>query len=142
MEENKETLELLRKIERSSRMQTYSGYVRTGLMLVCAVCMPVLVVMVFRLMPQINEILAQAQHAFNQVGTVLDYLEQTSYQLSQVDLQGMVSNVDGLVTTGQQSLEASMEKLNGVDFEALNNAIKDLEAVIEPLAKMTKVFGR
>ena len=142
MEENKETLELLRKIERSSRMQTYSGYVRTGLMLVCAVCMAVLVVMVFRLMPQINEILAQAQHAFNQVGTVLDYLEQTSYQLSQVDLQGMVSNVDGLVTTGQQSLEASMEKLNGVDFEALNKAIKDLEAVIEPLTKMTKVFGR
>ena len=142
MEENKETLELLRKIERSSRMQTYSGYVRTGLMLVCAVCMTALVVMVFRLMPQINEILAQAQHAFNQVGTVLDYLEQTSYQLSQVDLQGMVSNVDGLVTTGQQSLEASMEKLNGVDFEALNKAIKDLEAVIEPLAKMTKVFGR
>ena len=142
MEENKETLELLRKIERSSRMQTYSGYVRTGLMLVCAVCMAVLVVMVFRLMPQINEILAQAQHAFNQVGTVLDYLEQTSYQLSQVDLQGMVSNVDGLVTTGQQSLEASMEKLNGVDFEALNKAIKDLSAVIEPLAKMTKVFGR
>ena len=142
MEENKETLELLRKIERSSRMQTYSGYVRTGLMLVCAVCMAVLVVMVFRLMPQINEILAQAQHAFNQVGTVLDYLEQTSYQLSQVDLQGMVSNVDGLVTTGQQSLEASMEKLNGVDFEALNKAIKDLAAVIEPLAKITKVFGR
>ena len=142
MEENKETLELLRKIERSSRMQTYSGYVRTGLMLVCAVCMAVLVVMVFRLMPQINEILAQAQHAFNQVGTVLDYLEQTSYQLSQVDLQGMVSNVDGLVTTGQQSLEASMEKLNGVDFEALNKAIKELAAVIEPLAKMTKVFGR
>ena len=142
MEENKETLELLRKIERSSRMQIYSGYVRTGLMLVCAVCMAALVVMVFRLMPQINEILAQAQHAFNQVGTVLDYLEQTSYQLSQVDLQGMVSNVDGLVTTGQQSLEASMEKLNGVDFEALNKAIKDLAAVIEPLAKMTKVFGR
>ena len=142
MEENKETLELLRKIERSSRMQTYSGYARTGLMLACAVCMAVLVVMVFRLMPQINEILAQAQHAFNQVGTVLDYLEQTSYQLSQVELQGMVSNVDGLVTTGQQSLEASMEKLNGVDFEALNKAIKDLEAVIEPLAKMTKVFGR
>ena len=131
MEENKETLELLRKIEKNSRMQTYSGYARTAL-----------VVMVFRLMPQINEILAQAQHAFNQVGTVLDYLEQTSYQLSQVDLQGMVSNVDGLVTTGQQSLEASMEKLNGVDFEALNKAIKDLAAVIEPLAKMTKVFGR
>ena len=142
MEENKETLELLRKIERSSRMQTYSGYVRTGLMLVCAVCMAALVVMVFRLMPQINEILAQAQHAFNQVGTVLDYLEQTSYQLSQVDMQGMVSNVDGLVTTGQQSLQATMEKLNSIDFDALNKAIKDLSAVTQSLANVTRIFGR
>ena len=142
MEENKETLELLRKIERSSRIQIYSGYVRTGLMLVCAVCMAVLVVMVFRLMPQINEILAQAQHAFNQVGTVLDYLEQTSYQLSQVDLQGMVSNVDGLVTTGQQSLQATMEKLNSIDFDALNKAIKDLSAVTQSLANVTRIFGR
>ena len=142
MEENKETLELLRKIERSSRIQIYSGYVRTGLMLVCAVCMAALVVMVFRLMPQINEILAQAQHAFNQVGTVLDYLEQTSYQLSQVDLQGMVSNVDGLVTTGQQSMETTMEKLNGIDFDALNKAIQDLSAVTQSLANVTRIFGR
>ena len=142
MEENKEPLELLRKIERSSRIQIYSGYVRTGLMLVCAVCMAALVVMVFRLMPQINEILAQAQHAFNQVGTVLDYLEQTSYQLSQVDLQGMVSNVDGLVTTGQQSMETTMEKLNGIDFDALNKAIQDLSAVTQSLANVARIFGR
>ena len=142
MEESKDTLELLRKIEKNSRMQTYAGYARTALVLVCAVCMVVLTMAVMKLMPQINAILGQAQNAVNQVRTVLDYLEQTSYQLSQVDLQGMVSNVDGLVTTGQQSLEASMEKLNGVDFEALNKAIKDLAAVIEPLAKMTKVFGR
>ena len=142
MEENKETLELLRKIERSSRIQIYSGYVRTGLMLVCAVCMAALVVMVFRLMPQINEILAQAQHAFNQVGTVLDYLEQTSYQLSQVDMQGMVSNVDGLVTTGQQSMETTMEKLSSIDFDALNKAIQDLSAVTQSLANVTRIFGR
>ena len=142
MEENKETLELLRKIEKNNRLQTWSGYARTALVLVCAVCMVVLTVAVLKLMPQIQIILGQAQNAVNQVGTVLDYLEKTSYQLSQVDMQGMVSNVDGLVSTGQQSLEATMEKLNSVDFEALNQAIKDLAAVIEPLAKMTKVFGR
>ena len=33
MEENKETLELLRKIEKNSRMQTYAGYARTVLVL-------------------------------------------------------------------------------------------------------------
>ena len=142
MEESKDNLELLRKSEKNSRMQTYSGYARTALVLVCAVCMVVLAMAVMKLMPQINAILGQAQGAVNQVGTVLDYLEQTSYQLSQVDLQGMVSNVDGLVTTGQQSMEATMEKLNGIDFDALNKAIQDLSAVTQSLANGTRIFGR
>ena len=142
MEENKEMLELLRRIDRNSRMQTYAGYVRTGLMVVCAVCMAVLVVMVYRMLPQINEILDQARLAMGQIQTVLANLEQTTDQLAQVDLESMVSNVDALVVSGQQSLEASMAKLNSVDFDALNQAIKDLSAVIEPLAKMTRLFGR
>ena len=142
MEESKDTLELLRKIEKNSRMQTYSGYARTALVLVCAVCIVVLTCAVMKLMPQINAILGQAQDAVNQVGTVLDYLERTSYQLSQVDLQGMVSNVDGLVTTGQQSMEATMEKLNGIDFDALNKAIQDLSAVTQSLANVPRIFGR
>lgn len=142
MEENKETLELLKKIERSNRHQVWSGYIRSGLMLVCAVCMVALVVMVARLMPQINEILGQAKLAMGQIQTVLTDLQQTTGQLAQVDYAGMVSNVDELVTTGQQSLVGMMEKLNSVDFETLNQAIEDLAAVIEPLAKMTKVFGR
>lgn len=142
MEENKEMLELLRRIDRNSRMQTYAGYVRTGLMLVCAVCMAVLVVMVYRMLPQINEILDQARLAMGQIQTVLANLEQTTDQLAQVDLESMVSNVDALVVSGQQSLETSMAKLNSVDFDALNQAIKDLSAVIEPLVNMTRLFGR
>ena len=149
MQENKEVLELLRKIEKNNRMQTFSGYARTGLMLVCAVCMIVLTVAVLRLLPQIQDIIteaklavSQASQAVNQVGTVLDYLEKTSYQLSQVDYAGMVSNVDGLVTTGQQSLQATMDKLNGIDFDALNKAIKDLAAVTESLSKVARLFGR
>ena len=50
--------------------------------------------------------------------------------------------MDSLVTTGQQSLEATMDKLNSVDFETLNQAIKDLAAVTESLSKVTKIFGR
>ena len=142
MEENKEMLELLRKIDRSNRIQIYTGYVRCALMLVCAVCMAALVIMVYRMLPQVNEILGQVKLAMGQIQTVLTNLEQTSTQLAQVDLESMVSNVDTLVVSSQQSLEASMAKLNSVDFDALNQAIKDLAAVIEPLANMTRLFGR
>ena len=142
MEENNETVELLKRIERLNRHQVWSGYIRAGLMLVCVVCMVALVVMVSRLMPQINEILGQAKIAMGQIQTVLGDLQQTTGPLAQVDYAGMVDNVDNLVTTGQQSLAQMMEKVNSMDFETLNQAIEDLAAVIEPLAKMTKVFGR
>ena len=140
MEENKEILELLGKIEKSSRIQRYAGYARTGLMLICTVCILVLTVQVMKLMPQVNELLDQAKQAMGQIQTVLGNLKATSDQLAKVDLAGMVNNVDSLVVTGQQSLEESMGKLNGVDFDALNQAIQDLAAVIEPLAKMTRAF--
>jgi hypothetical protein len=48
--------------------------------------------------------------------------------------------VDALVSTGQQSLEQTMAKLNDIDFQTLNKAIKDLAAVVEPLAKMSSLF--
>ncbi|HBK03891.1 MAG TPA: hypothetical protein DDY87_05840 [Clostridiales bacterium] len=140
MEENKETLELLQKIEKSNRIQVYSGYVRTGLVLICTVSILVLTARIMKLMPQVNGILGQAEQAMGQIQTVLGNLESTTTQLAKVDLAGMVDNVDSLVVTGQQSLEESMGKLNGVDFDALNQAIKDLADVIEPLAKMTRVL--
>ena len=45
---------------------------------------------------------------------------------------GMITSADGLVET--------LEKINAIDFDALNKAIQDLSAVIEPLAKFFSAF--
>lgn len=140
LDDNWEMLELLRKIDRSSRRQTYTGYARCALSLVLVVCAVVLVSMVYRLMPQVNAILGQVDTVLAQSQTVMGNLEQTSRQLASVDLESMVSNIDTLVLSGQQSLEQSMEKLNGIDLEALNQAIEDLRKAIEPLAKLSGMF--
>ena len=47
-----------------------------------------------------------------------------------------MEEVNGLVQTSQASLEQTMEKINSVDFETLNNAIQDLSKVVQPLAKL------
>ena len=52
----------------------------------------------------------------------------------------MVANVDTLVVSGQQSLEQSMDKLNSIDFDTLNQAIQDLSNVIQPLARLSGMF--
>lgn len=86
------------------------------------------------------QLVPQAQQVLGQVEPVLQNLEQATDQLAKLDLEGMVENVNQLVISGQKSLEQSMDKLNAVDFDALNQAIQDLSAIIEPLAKWAKVL--
>lgn len=134
MEENKEILELLKQIEKSNRQQVRTNRLLCLFAIVTAICCIVTFVTLFNTLPQVNSVIAQMQ-------TVLGNLETTTEQLAAVDLQGMVSDVDELVVSAQLSLEQVMEKMDTIDFEALNQAIKDLAEVIEPMAKFVKMFG-
>ena len=52
----------------------------------------------------------------------------------------MVENVDKLVVTSQDGVTQALEKINTMDIEALNKAIANLSAVVEPMAKFFKIF--
>ena len=134
MEQNKELMDLLKKIRRSNCIQTVVCSILCVFALIACVCCVILFVRVYDMLPQMNAV-------FVQLETILTNLEQTSRQLAAVDFQSMVQDVDALVLAGQQSLEQTMGKLETIDFDALNGAIDDLANVIEPLARFFKVFN-
>ena len=134
MEENRELMDLLRQIQKSNRIQTVACSVMCVFALIACVFCVMLCVKVYDMLPQLNVVFAQLE-------TVLTNLEEASRQLAVVDFQAMVQDVDTLVATGQESLEQTMEKLNTLDIETLNQAISDLAKVIEPLARFFKAFG-
>lgn len=134
MEENKEILALLKKIDRTNRIRVVTNIILCVLILAAVVSCVSVFVSVRRLMPQVNGILEQLQ-------TILGNLEQTTRSLAQVDLSGMMSNMDDLAVYAQESLSATMGKLESLDLETLNRAIADLAQIIEPLAKLVRRFG-
>ena len=69
---------------------------------------------------------------------VTSLAQQMQSPLTNVD--SLVANVDTLVSTSQDGVADTLEKINDIDFDALNKAIKDLSTVIEPLAKFFKTF--
>lgn len=140
MEGNQETLELLKQIRDLNRRQMRSSWIMCAMALVAAVCCVVIFVAVLNILPQVNSILPQTDAIMTRLNTVMGDVEQISGELAALDMEGMVSDVDALVVTGQESLEQVMEKLNAVDFETLNKAIVDLAAVIEPLARVSNWF--
>ena len=133
MEENKELLELLQKIEKANRQQVRLTRVVCIFALVAALCCICTVGLVYNVLPQINTIISQMQ-------IVLGNLETATAQLSVVDFSGMIADVEALVTTAQQSLDQTMNKLNTIDFQTLNKAIEDLARVVEPMSKLMNVF--
>ena len=133
MDENKQMLELLQQMEKNSRKQVRLGRMQCLFSLAAAVFCGAAFLTLLQALPQLGAVLKQMQ-------TVLTNLEITTEQLAGIDLTGMVSGVDKLVTTAQQGLTETMGKLGTIDFETLNKAIDDLAAVVEPLAKVSSVF--
>ena len=133
MEDNKELLELLQKIEKANRQQVKLTRIVCVFALVAALCCVGTIGLVYSVLPQINTVVSQIQ-------VVLGNLETATAQLSVLDFTGMVSEVEELDATAQDGIQQTMNKLNSIDFETLNQAIEDLANVVEPMSKLSSIF--
>lgn len=139
----------LAALEEISRKQLRYTRLQCLFSLISLVCCVVVVVLVCTALPRVNAIVSQAE-------LILTNLETSTKELARMDLDSiaqqmqdlltnvdsLVGNVDTLVSTSQQGLVETLEKVNRVDFDALNKAIKDLSAVVEPLANFFSSFRR
>ena len=133
MEERQQILELLQKMERNSRKQLFTSRIQCLFSLIALVCFVVILINILTLLPQI-ELLAQ------EANVVLTNLQVVTEELADLDLQGMITDIDDLVITSQKGVNAAVSKIEQIDFETLNEAIADLSSVIEPLAKLSNLF--
>ena len=142
MEQNKQMLELLEKMEKTSRRQLLFTQILCGFALAAALFCIIAMVQIRQILPDLEGIIAQMQG-------VLGNMELAASQLAQLDVQSIVNDVGALVqevseltTAAQDSLKQTMTKLDAINFATLNKAIEDLAAVVEPLARFFGAFGR
>ena len=140
MDNNQKLMDLLEQMEKANRKQVAYARLQFIFSVIAAICCILLLLAGVKVLPQLQEAALQAE-------TVLTNLETVTTELAQADLIGMgenvdalVTNVDGLVGTSQEGVEQTMAKINAIDFDALNDAIKDLSDVIEPIAKFFNTF--
>ncbi len=142
MENDRKMLELLERMEKANQKQVRYARLQFLFSFVAALCCIALLVAGVGVLPRLEDAASQAE-------TVLYNLEVVTEELANSDLRGMVedmdalvSNIDSLVTTSQAGVEDTMEKINGIDFERLNDAIQDLSDVIEPISKFFNTFKK
>ena len=141
MEMNPEMQVYLEKLEKSNRQQVRSARLQCFFSFLAAVCCLLLLLTVAKIVPDIKELSNEISGIAVKADTVLTNLETVTRELAAADLEGLVTDVNGLVTTSQEGLEGALEKMNAIDLDTLNTAIEDLAKIVEPLAKVSSIFG-
>lgn len=147
--------QILAKLEKSSRQQALFTKI------LCVLCAAVLVCSVVttaavagtakqlmevvtplqEVASQVQDVAAQVHDMTGQAETIMDNMETVTQELADADLGSMVENVNVLAAESQTVVSEAMEKLDTIDIDTLNKAIDDLADVVEPLAKVSKLFG-
>ncbi|HBZ31524.1 MAG TPA: hypothetical protein DEO46_00770, partial [Lachnospiraceae bacterium] len=86
--------------------------------------------------PPMLQIISQGQETLVEATDTLQTAQETL-----TDIQTLFDE-NGLVWQSSEALSQATEKLNRMDIESLNSAIRDLGAVVEPLAEFFGKFKR
>ncbi len=76
-----------------------------------------------------------------EIETATKELRVISRQLSEADLAGLVKHVDQMAVTSEEGVKEALEKIESIDIDELNHAIKSLSDVVSPLAKLMGRFN-
>ena len=131
MNQQNELQLILERLEKNSRRQLLHARLQTLFSIVCALCCGILTLKLLQFIPQLENLIVQAEILLGDLDTV-------TKSLAQLDLSLMVENINNLVTTSQTGVEEALEKINEIDFDTLNQAVEDLSKVVKPLADFAK----
>lgn len=147
MEYGQDTAYLLARLEENSRKQVRLARAQCVFSAVTLVCCIAILIMAVMFVPKLDTLVTQVSGFVDNAEKVVENLNTISTDLAELDLStmmenmnGLITDVDDLITTTREGLEDTMEKIDKIDFDALNKAIKDLADVIEPLAKFFNGF--
>lgn len=85
---------------------------------------------------QTGKMIDDTSAMLDDTAVVVKNLEEITTDLSKTDFNSMLDNINSLVTTGEESIQATVQKIDDIDIKSLNKAIKDLSSIIAPLARL------
>lgn len=134
MEHQEQIQKILEKMEENSRRQLFYSRIQFICTLALTACCVLLFVKIRQFLPQLELLAAEADQ-------VLKNLEVITGELQKLDMVTMVENINSLVTTSQTGVEEALGTIKEIKFDALNQAIEDLAAVVQPMADFIKRFN-
>lgn len=138
VEENEQQNRHLQKQLRVTKILAAAGCATAGILLAALLC---IVPPLLRTVHQASGLIQQVSVTVENVDGALAQVTQTLTEADKalLGIQSMFDE-DGLMNQTEDALTQVMEKLESMDIESLNRAIRDLGDVVEPLAEFFNRF--
>lgn len=135
MEENKELMDYVKEIRDLNKKRVFWNRLSVILLAVLVISMVSLLPIINKTLNNANTALDTAVEALNQAESIMGELNGT------IDtMEAALSSVTKLADDSSKQLSTAFTNINSIDFEGLNDAIKDLGDVVEPLSNFFKKF--
>ena len=144
MEQNRSSEQQMRDLTRKFMELEKKQYNMLRIMMTANVVFAVVLILAMLLVvPKLLSVANDAQQAVTDVHTLAGQAENT---LDGID--GMVENANKTITNAgnvveenSEAVEDALTHINEIDFDSLNQAIKDLADAVEPLGNLSRVFS-
>ena len=95
------------------------------------------------MVPRATKLADTLQDSAERIDTTIDKADKAMDDVSEMatSVKTIAHGIDEIVGENGESLTNTVEKLSNIDFDGLNNAIKDLQDAVGPLAKLMKRFN-
>ena len=128
---------MMERIEASNAGQERYARKQYRMSQITAVCSALVLMVVlyaaFVIIPKVNV-------TYQNMELIMEDLEDITSDLSKADLNQVIVDVDRLATSSEKNINEAMEKLNAIDIEKLNTAIRNLSDAVEPFANFFNRF--
>ena len=82
----------------------------------------------------------KANTTFQNLNLIMEDLDTITSDLAEADLGGMISDIDHLVSSSEDSVQNALNQLNSIDIDTLNQAINHLNDTVTPFANFFNKF--
>ena len=95
------------------------------------------------MLPKMVSVAASADKALEEVNILAGNAQKTLENIDKTveDANTTVNSAGKILEENAEGMEQALENINGIDFESLNQAIKDLQQSVEPLANLGRMFS-
>ncbi|MCR5200346.1 MAG: hypothetical protein K6C38_04420 [Saccharofermentans sp.] len=138
MSEENQGVEVSKQILKEEKKQNRKEGIQTVGITIMTVCMVIITVVAVSVFVNINR---KINAFYTKADTAITSLNEIATDIQEADLPGMATKIDELTENAADGVATTMEKIDSINIDELNEAISSLDAAVEALRATAEGFA-